>query len=1030
LPSQGPITSFVHHNTLHGFEDRPFDQGLAEGSRTYGCEAYLSEDQYRSYLATGRIRLEDLEAALLDDPAADLETLIGLFGTRFHLRLAMLQFPLRSGSEAELRWVIAETDARRRFRSDVSASQREQVIAETLKYILSASHQKEMSAEEKRQWDFIAGLKKEFGHGSPSSWNMQAWEAMTLHFLWQVCLHGVHSTLRRHQRDSVEAKGLHSAELGRGRRHRDVLLAATGEDTDEWVHERLIRFTASFLDQGLASWSLPGRDQGFFRAFLDLHAQPTRVETSRQRALTREARRVAACGQGPLESIAESLAELGIADSELDDFVLQTLLALGGWAGMVWQMETNAEWMPHPAPRGSLIEFLAVRLILERVAIASVASEFLRFTGPLRDVRRVAQSRMVRRSPVDLERRAFTVFQVAQIRGWRPHDLQALSREQWEQLLHEIDAFGEWERRRVFHRAFERRYRQQALDAIVVHSQRVRAVAQEGDAEPPAFQLVTCIDDREESFRRHLEEVDPECETFGVAGFFGVAMYYRGATDAHFAPLCPVVIKPRHFVCEEPAYTFEGSSQLKSEARRRIGQATYRAHVGSRTFLGGLFTGLFGSLAAIPLVARVLFPRTTAQIRRLFGRLVQPPVTQLRLDRVAAEPGPENGHLGYSLTEMAEIVEGTLRAIGLTRRFAKLVLICGHGSSSLNNPHESAYNCGACSGNRGGPNARAFAQMANNERVRQMLRQRGFQIPDETFFVGGYHNTCDDSVVWYDLDRLPAAQRDLFERAAGAIDTARRRNAHERCRRFESADLSLSFDDALRHVETRAEDLSQARPEYNHATNALCLVGQRAWSRGLFLDRRAFLASYDPAQDDAAGSILGRILGAVIPVCAGISLEYYFSTVDPEGFGCGNKLPHNIASLLGVMTGAASDLRPGLSAQMVEIHEPLRILFVIETTADAMLGIIERNATIAQLVRGEWVQLAVFDAATSAVQVFRRGRFEPYSVESSQLPTVSSSLEWYRGQRGHLGFASIVAGSPGARGQAFESAVPPTERSS
>ena len=55
--------------------------------------------------------------------------------------------------------------------------------------------------------------------------------------------------------------------------------------------------------------------------------------------------------------------------------------------------------------------------------------------------------------------------------------------------------------------------------------------------------------------------------------------------------------------------------------------------------------------------------------------------------------------------------------------------------------------------------------------------------------------------------------------------------------------------------------------------------------------------------DTPDSAILTRILSAVVPVCAGINLEYYFSHVDNSGIGCGTKLPHNVASLLGVMEG-------------------------------------------------------------------------------------------------------------------------------
>ena len=173
-------------------------------------------------------------------------------------------------------------------------------------------------------------------------------------------------------------------------------------------------------------------------------------------------------------------------------------------------------------------------------------------------------------------------------------------------------------------------------------------------------------------------------------------------------------------------------------------------------------------------------------------------------------------------------------------------------------------------------------------------------------------------------------------RCAQDIENACDHNAHERCRRFMSAPLTLSFSAARQHVEERAEDLAQTRPELGHATNAIVVVGRREWSRGLFLDRRAFLASYDPTSDTNDHAILTRILQAAFTVCSGINLEYYFSHVDNAGFGAGTKLPHNLASLLGVMDGAASDLRTGLPWQMVEIHEPVRSLFLIETTPQVM----------------------------------------------------------------------------------------------
>jgi uncharacterized protein YbcC (UPF0753/DUF2309 family) len=402
--------------------------------------------------------------------------------------------------------------------------------------------------------------------------------------------------------------------------------------------------------------------------------------------------------------------------------------------------------------------------------------------------------------------------------------------------------------------------------------------------------------------------------------------------------------------------------------------------------------------------------------------LVQPPqVTQLRLERSQPTPGPEDDQIGFTIPEMATIVERLLRDLGLTSGFARIVIVVGHGSSSLNNPHESAYNCGACAGARGGPNARAFARMANDRDVRELVARNGLVVPQNVVFVGAFHNTCDDRVTYFDLDRLPHSHKADFDRAKKTIDRVRERNAHERCRRFESAPLSLTPEGALRHVEARAEDLAQTRPEYNHATNAICIVGRRSRTRGLFLDRRAFLNSYDPTQDDEQYTILTRILQAAVPVCAGISLEYYFSCVDPVGWGCSTKLPHNLTSLLGVMDGAASDLRTGLSSQMIEIHEPMRLLFVVETTPDAMLQIMDRNPGIGNLCRNGWVQLSVLDPHSSRMHLFRKGGFDIYRPTSAKLPEVESSVDWYRGWRDHLGFAMVRPGLAPEGGAAKDS---------
>ncbi|EMI16162.1 hypothetical protein RMSM_06916 [Rhodopirellula maiorica SM1] len=998
LPSQGPISVFVHHNTLHSFEELPFEEAVIRGGKLYGCEPYLSEERYREEIKNGRISVDDLRHVLMDELDEDADNLVASFGTRYTLRLAMLQMTLHSAPDAELRWLLAESDLLRRFNREVSPPRREQVIQRTRNWVLRnrelSSPRGEGESPATALPDVVEDVISECQGGDLHSWSESQWEAFVLKLMWAVCHRG------------VEAANLSSSVEHEPARLRDLLVEITGDDIDVTVNEVLIRFCGAFLDQGLADWSLPDREQGFAKAFASLYQNAMTIRPVWMEGLQQELAAIIEQPFDPIASIAESLDALGIHADQLDEKIEMTLLSLRGWAGMIWQMESNAPWLPKPAAAGTLHEYLAIRLILERHALAAVGDS--RFgTTEIDQIHHIAIEKWQRKTGPSTEQRCYSVFQLAQAGGWIPEQLINMSEPQWKCLIREIELFSSVERRRILHLAYERHYHIATLDAVAIHSQR-RIAANATADQTPAYIAIFCIDDREESFRRHLEEVDSECQTASAAGFFAVAMYYQGADHAHFRPLCPNIITPKHYVREEPTFSTITSSERRAHRRRQIGRMTHQVHASSRTMVGGWVTGVFGAVATFPMVARIMAPRLTSQIRKTFGTFVRPPATELHLERITGEPGPNADSLGYSLDEMAGIVVRILQDIGVIKGFPPIMLFFGHGSSSLNNPHESAYNCGACSGGRGGPNARAFAMMANDPRVRKLTAAQGVEIPDEVRFVGAYHNTCNDNVEYYDLDLLPRTHRPLFRRIEQSVNETRARVAHERARKFESAPLDLTPREALEHVEQRAEDLSQARPEYNHATNALTFVGRREWSRGLFLDRRAFVTSYDPSIDDEGVSILTRILSAAIPVCAGINLEYYFSTVDTEGYGCGSKLPHNVASMVGVMTGAASDLRPGLSQQMVEIHEAMRMLFVIETTPEKMDRIIHSNPGIAKLVRGRWIKLALIDPETMAITRYVDGNYESYMPESPQLPEVESSIDWYRGQRGSLGFASIT----------------------
>ncbi len=995
FPPQGPINVFIAQNTLQALEHLPFHEAAKKAIPIFGCHSYLTEDRYRESLNRGRIRFADLQEVLEQDLGERAWEKIPCFGNRLELRLAMLQYPLRTGPTEELVWYVAEANALRRIREEASSAVRGRMIAETRRWVVRDLRVGNGSADKKthrRNSKSLSELLDRFGESTIETWSEDDWESFTLQALWRTCCDGV-----RDLPPYTTPPALSS-------RHRDLLMEVTGADSDVLVNEILIRFCAAFLDQGLAHWSLPRRDEGFYHAFCAMYREPGWMPDRWRRGLDRELARLEDQGIGPLQSILESLEMLGIAHEDWDEFLTATMIALRGWGGMLHQIELRSDRAVHPVPQGSLIEFLAIRLVLDRFALAYTARNELGFTGSLSELRDVARQQVDKHWPPSVEQRAFLVFQLAQVLGLSPDILDRLEKSEWAILLEEIEAFTGLERRRIFHLAYEQRLRNQTLDAVAVHSRHVT-----GRPASPQLQVVCCLDEREESFRRHMEELAPSIETFGVAGFFNIPMYYRGAADAHFVPLCPIVIRPQHWVTEGVGDEQGKAHRRRALTRRALGTASHQFHLGSRTFaLGALLAGSVGVLASVPLVARILFPRMTARVRRMVSRIMQtPPLTSLHLERSDPTPGQENGQLGFSLTEMVEVGERFLRDIGLTSGFARVIVLLGHGSHSLNNPHNSAYNCGACGGAAGGPNARAMAQILNDARVRESLTARGLNLPVETIFVGGLHNTCNDAVNFYDLDRIPETHRQEFETHRRVIDASCDRNAHERCRRFMSAPLTLSFSAAREHVEERAEDLAQTRPELGHSTNAITVVGRREWTRGLFLDRRAFLASYDPTQDDADTTILARILQAAFPVCGGINLQYYFSHVDNNGFGAGTKLPHNLSGLVGVMDGAASDLRTGLPWQGVDIHEPVRSVFIIETTPEAMLRIMDRDEIIGRMCRNCWVQLTLLHPQTREISVFQNGVFRHYLPQTAVLPQAASSVDWYRGWRDHLEFAEI-----------------------
>ncbi|HEX8821782.1 MAG TPA: putative inorganic carbon transporter subunit DabA [Archangium sp.] len=785
------------------------------------------------------------------------------------------------------------------------------------------------------------------------------------------------------------------------RRHRDVLVARGATDTDEAVHSELIRLGIAFLDLGQARNRLPERQEGFLRAAA--HVLTTGgARPSALGPVCADFERILQQNLSARSVVRETLLALGVGDADLQDFVLATALALPGVTGMFARLERHPEEGDAPA---TLLDVLAVRFVIERRAIERAAAD-----AGLPCTWGELKARMPGPTARPRECEALLLAALARAAGKSADALRSLSDAEVSTLLHEATALPLERRNFLLFLAFENAYRRRILTGMAVLRNKTEAAPR--TPMRPKAQVMFCIDEREESIRRALEELDPAIQTLGAAGFFGMAIDFMGLDDHATAPYCPVVVKPAHEVHESAVAHEQQWQGLRGRLLASWHAVERTVAMASRTLLGGAVASGLGPLAFALAQGRVSAPRASM---RLWGGLtasvVRMPETELhslRSKTIGTPSSTSEKPLGFSIDEAADRVTAMLKNVGLTRDQARLIVVLGHGSSSLNNPHESAHDCGACGGRRGGANARLFAEFANRPDVRAAVQARGVSLPEDTWFIGGLHDTASDAVELYDLAELPASHHQEFAALHATLEQARKESARERCRRFLHAPLGLSAEAALAHVEERATHLGQPRPEYGHCTNAMAIVGRRTLTRGLHLDRRPFLVSYDPTIDEN-DVILERVLAAVGPVGAGINLEYFFSSVDNEVYGCGTKLPHNVTGLLGVMNGHQGDLRTGLPLQMVELHEPMRLLLIVEASPESLLTVAGRQAEVRELVLNRWVHLVSVHPKTGAITCFQQGRFVPFVPTDAALPEFERSHDWHGKSRDFVAPALINA---------------------
>ncbi|GIV99157.1 MAG: UPF0753 protein [Roseiflexus sp.] len=696
----------------------------------------------------------------------------------------------------------------------------------------------------------------------------------------------------------------------------DVAREITGVNWADIVTDSISAWAGAYFDLGQSYWRSPWKPMSAYAAW---RAEATYDRTPHIRGAQGFHQALRELPESAMETIIAAVEMLHIPADGLEAYLHRLLLTIHGWAGYARYLRWEAEL--YGGADHTLTDLLAIRLVWEVALWRSFAS------------RGMAEA-------------------------WRTRSHELVG-DQLDAALQRAIA-GDL----LLQRAFEKAYQRQLFSCLgtpkpVKHATRKRAQA--------AF----CIDVRSEIFRRALETVTDEIETIGFAGFFGFPIEYVPLAETRGGAQCPVLLTPQFVIAESVGGASETEVTAVIEKRalnQRVAKVWRMFKFGPVSCFG--FVGPVGLAYVRKLLLDTLGITRPVPHPATFGLDAR---TRERV-KPSLEPRAIGGRTtGMSPEQRVNVAEGALKAMSLTSNFARLVLLAGHGSTTVNNPHATGLDCGACGGHTGEANVRVAVQILNDPAARTGLKVRGIVIPDDTVFVAGLHDTTTDDVTIFDKNDIPASHADDLRRLEADLAAAGRLARAERAALLK-IDPKGNIDGAVRQ---RSRDWSQVRPEWGLAGCAAFIAAPRDRTAGAKLDGRSFLHNYDWRQDEGFG-VLELIMTAPMIVASWINLQYYGSTVDNRVFGSGNKTLHNVVGTLGVLEGNSGDLRVGLPWQSVHdgeryVHEPMRLHVMIEAPIEAMTAIIARHEQVRQLLDNGWLYLFALDERGKVTHTYAGG---------------------------------------------------------
>lgn len=688
-----------------------------------------------------------------------------------------------------------------------------------------------------------------------------------------------------------------------------------GTDWTSAIVDEISRHCAAHYDEGQAIWSSPWKHLPLYAAWRTTSLLDRRFEKLGVRHFRSFVSKLPA---SPHEAIAYLLTWLEVPEVHWRSFLLCQLFSVSGWASYVKYRVREATMVGNQ--NDDLIGLLAIRLAYDSGLVSG---------GLAADLSKLYPS-------------------VAE-------KTEGLEQDEIQPNQSTLDRY-------LLQVAAEIAYRRRLVNVLVNPERKVVPATQH-----KKVQMVFCIDVRSELIRRHLESVTNEIETFGFAGFFGLALEYLPLGSSTGPSQCPVLLKPVFQIPENLRGADDQSQAAVSDKRRsvrRLRQVVKSFQTSAASCFS--FVESIGLLYLVKLVADAFQWSRPADSGQFDG---VPARGRNRLGPILQKCGDH----GLTLHQKIDLAEGMLRNLGLTRGFARTLVICGHASETVNNPYRAGLDCGACGGHSGEVNARVAADLLNDAAVRAGLQSRGIDIPQDVWAVAAVHNTTTDEIRFFDAETMPDSHaadfRELQQWAARASQMSRA----ERAIRLGSSSPQEVFE--------RSREWSEVRPEWGLAGNAAFVVAPRARTSGLKLDGRTFMHSYD-FRLDPEGKVLELIMTAPMVVTNWINMQYYASTVDNRAYGSGNKVIHNVVGQLGILQGNSGDLMTGLPQQSVHDgqeyqHEPLRLVVVIEAPRATIERILHKHSAVQDLVGNGWLSLMAIEDE-QIYQYFSLAGWEPW----------------------------------------------------